>query len=59
MVRRGWASMVKAVRPDGMLGWVQRIGDKPGATGQDTSEVYGVGALLLAGSEVYRLAGGK
>ena len=23
----------------------------------DTTEVYGVGALLLAGSEVYRLAG--
>ena len=42
-----------------MLGWVQRIGDKPGATTADTTEVYGVGALLLAGSEVFRLAGGK
>jgi len=58
-VRRGWTAMVKAVQPDGMLGWVQRIGDKPGATSQDTTEVYGVGALLLAGSEVFRLAGGK
>jgi hypothetical protein len=47
------------MQPDGMLGWVQRIGDKPGATSQETTEVYGVGALLLAGSEVYRLAGGK
>jgi len=56
-VRRGWAALVRAVRPDGMLGWVQRIGDKPGATSADTTEVYGVGALLLAGSEVYRLAG--
>ena len=57
-VRRGWTAMVKAVQPDGMLGWVQRIGDKPGATSQDTTEVYGVGALLLAGSEVFRLASG-
>ena len=54
-VRRGWSALVKAVHPDGMLGWVQRIGDKPGATSQETTEVYGTGALLLAGSEVYRL----
>lgn len=57
-VRRGWAALTSAVHEDGMLGWVQRIGDKPGATGSDTTEVYGVGALLLAGSEVHALAGG-
>lgn len=54
-VRRGWVAIVKAVQPDGMLGWVQRIGDQPGATTASTTEVYGVGALLLAGSEVYAL----
>ena len=48
--------MVKAVGPDGMLGWVQRIGYEPGATTQDTTEVYGVGALLSAGSEIFRMA---
>jgi unsaturated rhamnogalacturonyl hydrolase len=58
-VRRGWTALVKALQPNGMLGWVQRIGDRPGATSQETTEVYGVGALLLAGSEVYRLAGGR
>lgn len=58
-VRRGWAALVRAVHPDGMLGWVQRIGDAPGATSADTTEVYGVGALLLAGTEVHRLAAGK
>ena len=58
VVRGGWAAMARAVRADGMLGWVQRIGDKPGATSADTTEVYGVGALLLAGTEVHRLAGG-
>ena len=41
-----------------MLGWVQRIGDKPGATTADTTEVYGVGAFLLAGTEMHRLAAG-
>jgi len=55
-VRRGWGAMVKAVRPDGMLGWVQRIGDKPGATTEDTTEVYGVGAFLSAGSEILKMA---
>jgi hypothetical protein len=44
------------VHPDGTLGWVQRIGDQPGATTADTTEVYGVGAFLLAGSEIYPAA---
>jgi len=55
-VRRGWDAMVKSLHPDGMLGWVQRIGTEPGATTADTTEVYGTGALLLAGSEVWRMA---
>jgi len=55
-VTRGWSALVKAMHPDGMLGWVQRIGDQPGATTAETTEVYGVGALLLAGSELYALA---
>jgi len=54
-VRRGWEAMVKSVHADGMLGWVQRIGDEPGATTADTTEVYGTGALLLAGSEIVRM----
>jgi rhamnogalacturonyl hydrolase YesR len=54
--RRGWEALVRAVKADGMLGWVQRIGEKPGATTADTTEVYGVGGFLLAGSEMHRLA---
>jgi len=53
-VRTGWTALVRAVRPDGMLGWVQPIGYEPGATTSETTEVYGVGALLLAGSELAR-----
>ena len=55
VVQRGWAALVNAMQPDGMLGWVQPIGDEPAATSQNHTEVYGVGALLLAGSEIYRL----
>jgi rhamnogalacturonyl hydrolase YesR len=54
-VVRGWTALVTALQPNGKLGWVQRIGDQPGATTADTTEVYGVGALLLAGSEVFRM----
>jgi rhamnogalacturonyl hydrolase YesR len=55
-IRRGWSALVRAVHPNGMLGFVQRIGDQPGETSASGTEIYGVGAFLLAGSEVYRLA---
>jgi rhamnogalacturonyl hydrolase YesR len=56
VVRNGWSALVRAVQPGGMLGYVQRVGAEPGDTGPDQTEIYGSGALLLAGSEVYRLA---
>jgi len=55
-VRRGWMALVRAVQPSGMLGYVQHPGDRPGDTGPDDTEAYGVGAFLLAGSEVHRFA---
>jgi unsaturated rhamnogalacturonyl hydrolase len=54
-IRRGWAALVRAVHPNGMLGYVQRIGDQPGDTSASSTEIYGVGAFLLAGSEIHRL----
>lgn len=56
VIRKAWSALVRAVHPSGMLGYVQRIGDQPGDTSADGTEIYGVGALLLAGSEVHRLA---
>ena len=53
-IRQGWAALVRAVHPDGMLGYVQRIGDQPGDTSASGTEIYGVGAFILAGTEVYR-----
>ena len=55
-VRRGWSALVRAVRPSGKLGYVQRVGDAPGDTGPEQTEMYGTGAFLLAGSEILRLA---
>jgi len=55
-VIRGWDALVRAVHPNGMLGWVQQIGAEPGSAGSDSTEVYGVGAFLLAGSAVHALA---
>ncbi|MHC4369075.1 MAG: glycoside hydrolase family 88 protein [Planctomycetota bacterium] len=54
VVERAWDALVAAVREDGKLGWVQAPGAAPGPTNRDHSEVYGVGAYLLAGSEIYK-----
>jgi unsaturated rhamnogalacturonyl hydrolase len=58
VILKGWAALQRAVRPDGKLGYVQRVGAAPGDTGPDETEIYGVGAFILAGSEVHHLVGG-
>ncbi len=54
-VKNAWKALTNAIHPDGKLGFVQPIGDKPGATDYNTTEAYGVGAFLLAGSEMLKL----
>ncbi|MBI9039902.1 glycoside hydrolase family 88 protein [Lutibacter sp.] len=54
-VKKGWNAMVSHVTEDGMLGYVQPIGAAPGNAWADKTEVYGTGAFLCAGSEVYKL----
>jgi unsaturated rhamnogalacturonyl hydrolase len=54
-VERGWRALMAAVESDGKLGWVQRVGAAPGQVGPDDTQLYGVGAFLLAASEVSRL----
>lgn len=58
-VLRGWNAMVSHVTDDGMLGYVQPVGAAPGKAWEDKSEVYGTGAFLSAGYEVYKLFGGE
>ncbi|GAA4300829.1 glycoside hydrolase family 88 protein [Compostibacter hankyongensis] len=59
VVWKAWAALVSCLHPDGMLGYVQRIGGAPDQVSYDNTEVYGVGAFLLSGGELYRMAGGE
>jgi len=54
-VRKGWDALTRAVRPDGMLGYVQQVSDRPEEVLPTDTQYYGVGAFLLAASEVARL----
>jgi rhamnogalacturonyl hydrolase YesR len=54
-VQRGWHALAAAVESDGKLGWVQRVGAAPDRVGADDTQLYGVGAFLLAAGEVSTL----
>ncbi|MEJ2614291.1 MAG: glycoside hydrolase family 88 protein [Ignavibacteriaceae bacterium] len=62
---KGWEGMVNyALHENGFLGYVQSTGKQP-SDGQPVTydkapnfEDYGLGAFLLAGSEIYKIAGG-
>jgi rhamnogalacturonyl hydrolase YesR len=56
-IASGWKALTDCVNPDGKLTHVQPIGADPRKFAEDSTEVYGVGAFLLAGSEVYRAVG--
>lgn len=51
-IRRGWAALRKAVQPDGMVGWVQQVSDRPDAVAATDTQYYGAGAFLLAATQV-------
>jgi len=55
-VCKAWAALVGCVDADGKLTHVQPIGGAPTKFAPDSTRPYGVGAFLLAGSEVYRMA---
>lgn len=55
VIEKGWKAMANAVEPDGKLGYVQPIGADPRKVTRDMTEVYGVGAMLMAGCEIYKL----
>jgi rhamnogalacturonyl hydrolase YesR len=58
-VRRGWFALEGCVTPDGRLGYVQQVGADPKSFKPEDYEVYGAGAFLLAGKEMYLLAQGN
>ncbi len=48
--------MLDAVSAEGKLGYVQPIGADPRKVTREMTEVYGVGAFLLAGNQIYKMA---
>ncbi len=56
VIERAWAGLVSHIYEDGRLGCIQPVGAAPGDYTATSSYVFGTGAFLLAGSEVYRLA---
>jgi rhamnogalacturonyl hydrolase YesR len=55
-VEKAWGSMLTHVYADGRLGSIQPVGGSPGPYTETSSYNFGVGAWLLAGSEIYRTA---
>lgn len=56
VVTRAWAGMLTHVYQNGRLGSIQPIGAAPGQFKPSSSYVYGVGAFLLAGSELVQIS---
>lgn len=55
VVEKGWKALVSAVENDGKLGWVQPVGADPRKVTREMTELYGVGAFLMAACEIYQL----
>jgi unsaturated rhamnogalacturonyl hydrolase len=56
VVKRSWQGMLTHIYADGRLGSIQPIGGEPGKFKPSSSYVYGVGAFLLAGSELSQIS---
>lgn len=56
VVKKGWQGLLAHVYQDGRLGSIQAVGAAPEIVPPTSSYVYGVGAFLLAGSELHQMA---
>jgi unsaturated rhamnogalacturonyl hydrolase len=56
IAQKAWKGLLSHVYQDGRLGSIQPIGGAPDVYIPTSSYVFGTGAFLLAGSEVYKLA---
>lgn len=56
IIEKSWRALVSSVQPNGMLGYVQPIGNKAKAEIKATdTQLYGVGGFLLAGTEILKM----
>lgn len=54
-IKKAWSALESFISEEGKLGWVQPIGADPKKVTSEMTAVYGVGAYLLAGSELCRI----
>jgi hypothetical protein len=54
-IRKGWSALNRAIQPDGRLGYVQQVSDRPEQVLPTDTQYYGVGAFLLAATAVAAL----
>lgn len=54
-VLKAWDALRGCQQENGMIGYVQNIGDSPKPADKDSWQNYGTGAFLLAGSEMIKL----
>jgi rhamnogalacturonyl hydrolase YesR len=55
VIEKAWAGMLHHVYADGRLGCIQQTGAEPAPYKASASYTYGVGAFLLAGSEIRQM----
>lgn len=55
VVQKAWEALNNCVHPNGKLGFVQVPGAAPETVDYNDTETYGVGAYLLAGTELFKL----
>jgi rhamnogalacturonyl hydrolase YesR len=55
VISKAWAGMLHHVYADGRLGCIQQTGAEPAPFKATASYTYGVGAFLLAGSEIEKM----
>lgn len=52
-LNNAWKYLLSVIDDEGKLGWVQPIGADPKSVTKEMTAVYGVGAFLMAASEIY------
>lgn len=55
VILKAWNALTSTVNEHGRVGWVQPIGADPKAVKKNMTAVYGVGAFLMAGTEIVKL----
>ncbi len=54
-ITKGWKALSTAIDAEGRVGWVQPIGASPQSVTAESTAVYGAGAVLMAGAEIYKM----